>query len=110
MNFYKSLKDCVLVGATTIAIAASAQVVTVSQIDGYHASDGEFNITPVVGAGYDASVVISHGFETFCISRNAGIAVPGSYFYSVNPNGIYLPDNVTISKGTAWLYSQFAAG
>jgi hypothetical protein len=97
-------------GALLVASGVFAQVVTVSQIDGYHATDGEFNISPIVGSGYNPLVVISNGFETFCISRDTGIAIPGSYFYSVSAAGIYLPQGLTISKGTAWLYSQFTAG
>src|ERR1051326_6871305 len=94
-------------GALLLASNVFAQTVNVSQIPGYFASDGEFNVNPVVGTGYDSSVIISNGFESFCISRNAGIAIPGSYYYNVSAAGIYLPDNLTISKGTALLYSQF---
>lgn len=94
-----------------IATTAVAQPVTVSQIPGYHANDGEFNVTPIIGAGYDSSVVVGNGFETFCVSRTASLSIlPGQYFGSVDINGIHQPENVVITKGMAWLYSQFAAG
>ena|ERR1039458_3026166 len=96
--------------ATLVATTALAQQVTVSQIPGYHDNDGEFNVTPIIGSGYSSSAVVNNGFETFCLSRNASITVPGLYYYSVSSAGIYQPDNLPITKGAAWLYSQFAAG
>ncbi len=96
-----------LVAGTTSGLA---QAVTVSQIPGYSADAGEFNLTPIVGSGYGAAAIVNNGFESFCISRAAGIELPGTYYDFVSANGVYLPDNLTISKGTAYLYSQFAGG
>ena len=101
-----ALVSAMLAGTTN----ALAQTVTVSQIPGYHEAAGEFNLTPIVGSGYGAAAIVNNGFESFCISRDTGIILPGTYYDFVNANGIYLPDNLTISKGTAYLYSQFAGG
>src|SRR4029077_13497304 len=74
-----------VVTAFLAATTALAQQVTVSQIPGYHANDGEFNVVPVIGSGYDTSVVVNGGFETFCISRFAYLAtLPGQYFATVD--------------------------
>ncbi len=111
MKTQKSIRCLALAAAAGLLLSeAVAQQVTVIQIPGYHADAGEFNITPILGSGYGAAAVVNNGFETFCISRNAGITVPGTFYYSVSVNEIYQPDNLTISKGTAWLYSSFAAG
>lgn len=111
MRIHKTM-GCVALAATALLVAAgaSAQTVAVSQTPGYHADDGEFTITPIIGAGYSASAIVSNGFQSFCISRNAGITIPGTYFYEISSSGIYQPDNLGISIGTAWLYSQFATG
>ncbi len=108
MKIQKTMKRLALASfAGWLASNAVAQQVTVSQIPGYSGSDGEFNVTPIVGAGYGPDVVVGGGFESFCISRNASITLPGTYFDTLSSAGIYQPDNLTITKGTAWLYSQF---
>ncbi len=89
---------------------AVAQQVTVSQIPGYFAEAGEFNVTPVRGAGYGVNALVGGGFQSFCISRNANIVLPGTYFDTLSPAGIVIPGNYTIAKGSAWLYSQFSSG
>ncbi len=104
-----------------LSLAAATQVgaitVTVSQIAGYAGSDGEFNVNPVTGTGYAPSVLVAGGFETFCVARDVGISIPGTYDAVVNPNGTYVKQlpaspatTATITKGTAYLYSQFASG
>ena len=114
MKIQKLLRCFALAATAGLLVSNSvAQTVTVSQIPGYNVfgnGGGEFNVAPVVGVGYSAPVLIGGGFESFCISRNAGITLPGVYFDTVSSWGIYLPDNLTITKGTAWLYSQFASG
>jgi hypothetical protein len=112
MKIQKIMRGMALAAVTAlVATTAVAQQVTVSQIPGYHANAGEFNVTPIIGHGYDASVMVGNGFETFCISRTAYLPIlPGQYFGSVDINGIHQPENVAITKGMAWLYAQFAAG
>lgn len=110
MKMKKTLRCLALTSVTgLLASQAVAQQVTVSQIPGYFIDAGEFNVTPIRGAGYSADTVVGGGFQTFCISREAGITLPGTYFDTLSPAGIVIPGNVTISKGTAWLYSQFTS-
>jgi len=96
---------------TSLLIAASSMAqVLVSQISGYAAGGGgEFNVAPVVGAGYAPEVIVAGGFETFCLNREIGITIPGLYNYIVNADGSY-PVNHKVTKGAAWLYSRFALG
>ncbi|MFO1488414.1 MAG: hypothetical protein U1F65_08045 [Verrucomicrobiota bacterium] len=111
MKLLKTLKYlamAAIVGALTAG--AQAQTVNIIQVPGYHEADGEFNVEPVQGSGYSAQVLVGGGYETFCISRDAGITIPGTYFASLNPAGVYQPNNVAISKGSAWLYDQFTSG
>jgi hypothetical protein len=110
----------ILLTAVAVSLAASthlsALTVTISQVSGYNpgGSGGEFNISPVTGTGYSPSVLVGSGFESFCVSRGVGITIPGTYNATVDPNGTYLtgttPSVATISRGTAWLYQQFATG
>ena len=111
MNMQKTLGRFALAAVAGLLVSnAAAQQVTVSQTPGYSGNDGEFTVSPIVGAGYGADALVGGGFQSFCISRNAGITLPGTYFYSLNPAGVIVPENKTIAKGTAWLYSHFAAG
>ncbi len=112
MKAHKVLGGIALASALFVGTAGALaqQVVNVTQIPGYHAESGEFNVTPIIGSGYGADAIVNNGFESFCISRNVGIILPGSYFSFLSPDGLFLPDGLTITKGTAWLYSLFAAG
>ena len=71
-------KLCIAAVAFSLLLATNgvAQVL-VSQIPGYATADGEFNVNPVVGAGYHADVLVAGGYETFCLARNTAITVPG---------------------------------
>jgi hypothetical protein len=103
-----------------LAIQCSALTVSVSRVAGYwEGSGGEFNVANSGNPTDPAFLAeLSHfnsnpstativtgpngvGFETFC---NSGfVELQG------NPqNGTFTPNNV--AWGTAWLYSQFAAG
>ncbi|MFO1488416.1 MAG: hypothetical protein U1F65_08055 [Verrucomicrobiota bacterium] len=108
------MRHCTLAAVAGLMVSnAVAQQVTVSQIPGYHADAGEFNVTPIRGAGYAPDVLVGGGFQTFCISRDAGISLPGTYFDSINSAGIYVPNNVAISKGSAWqlpVHQRHASG
>jgi hypothetical protein len=93
----------------------------------YHAGNGgEFtlqanNALASVLAGYSTEKdTIRTGtnvtFQTFCLERNEYIYSPGSYKAVLNNGsmaggvGGAIHEIDPISKGTAWLYSQFAAG
>ena len=111
MKIQKTLRWVALASVAGLLVSnAVAQQVTVSQIPGYFAEAGEFNVTPVVGAGYGADALVGGGFQSYCISRNANITLPGTYFDTLSPAGIVIPGNYTIAKGSAWLYSQFSSG
>src|SRR5882724_3211038 len=99
----------------TAATQVGAVTVNVTEVSGYNPGQGggEFNVNPVIGTGYSPSVIVGGGFETFCLSRNVGIIVPGTYNATVNANSVYDFDNSTtktMAKGTAYLYQQFATG
>ncbi len=110
----------ILIAAVALTLTAVLQVgavpVNVSTVSGYNIGNGggEFNINPVIGVGYAASVLVNNGFETFCLARDISIVVPGSYDATVNANGLYTQTaggaTKILSKGTAYLYSQFATG
>src|SRR5438552_6510474 len=110
----------ILIAAIAVSLAAVTQVgaltVTVSTVSGYNAGQGggEFNVNPIVGVGYAPSVLVGGGFETFCLAKNVGIIVPGTYSAAVNVNGVYVSDyyggSKTMALGTAYLYQQFATG
>ena len=107
-----------LITAVAVTLAAATQVgaltVNVTTIAGYSSGGGgEFNVSPITGTGYAPSVLVGGGFETFCLSRNVGIIVPGTYNATVNASGVYDFDystTKTMAVGTAYLYSQFAGG
>lgn len=105
-----------VVAATAVAVfQVSAITVTVDQVTGYNAGDGEFNVSPVTGVGYAAVDLYNNnsgalGFGTFCIDRGVGIATPGQYDATVIESGINPNSGNQISLGTAWLYQQFATG
>src|SRR4051812_24478474 len=111
MKIQKILSGILLTAMAVLAATQiNAQVVTVTQIPGYGVGDGEFNVSPIIGSGYNPTVIVSNGFETFCLDRDTGITLGGTYFAFPDANGIYMPENLTLTKGTAYLYSQFAAG
>ena len=105
-----------IVAATSVAVfQASAITVTVDQVAGYNAADGEFNVSPITGVGYGAADLYNNnagalGFGTFCINRSVSIVTPGKYDATIIPRGIDPNNGNQISLGTAWLFQQFAQG
>jgi len=99
-----------IIAAALLAVSNGLAQVQVLWVPGYTGGGGEFNVAPVIGSGYASSVLIGNGYETFCVSRSTGITIPGIYYQTVATNSVVQPDNKTMSKGTAWLYSQFAKG
>lgn len=80
----KKILLAVLVSASLATFQAGAVIVTVDQVAGYNAGDGEFNISPIngLGSGYGAADLYNNnsgvqGFGTFCINRSVFINVPG---------------------------------
>jgi hypothetical protein len=106
----------ILIAAIAVSLAAATQVgaltVTVSSLGpNYNVGQGggEFNVTPITGTGYAPSVLVGGGFETFCVDRNIGITIPGTYNATVDATGA-ITGGQQVSLGTAYLYSQFATG
>ena len=100
--------------AIAFAIKVGAVTVTVDQVAGYNAGDGEFNVSPITGVGYSPLDLYNNnsgqlGFGTFCVDRALGITVPGTYNATIIPSGV-APSGNQISVGTAWLFQQFALG
>jgi hypothetical protein len=113
----KKLLLAALVASTVATFQARALVVTVDQVAGYNAGDGEFNISPIngLGSGYGAADLYNNnfgaqGFGTFCINRGVSITVPGQFNATVIGSGIDPVSGNQISVGTAWLFQQFATG
>jgi hypothetical protein len=79
-------------------------------------SGGEFNWIPNggnpdgFGAGYAPSTLLGSGFESFCIQVGEHIGFGGTYEYAISSHALGPTGTDEISKGTAWLYSQFATG
>ncbi len=121
MSMAKKIVIAMVVGFVMVQ-AASALPVTFYRVDGYYSGNGgEFTAigTPYVGA-YDSSATATipsgaTGFQTFCLELNESLSFGTLYDYPGLENaavqgglGGGSPDE--ISWGTAWLYSQFAAG
>jgi hypothetical protein len=108
----KVLAVAVLLGGTSGAFANQVTLSTNAYSDGY--GGGEFSAvgTGLSTAGYASSTLLSGGFETFCLAYNEEFVGGGTYNYTLgnsvlsNTGGPAIP----VSLGTAYLYSQFAAG
>lgn len=99
-----------------------ADTVYVQRYNGYYGgSGGEFNLTPSEGLSwvlkyYSTEAKVGSGFESFCLETDEYVNLPGTYNAVVNPNNMAVQGGSNtnagdiISKGTAYLYSQFAAG
>jgi hypothetical protein len=103
------------------APAVMGDAITITRISGYYTgSGGEFNITPVGGAlpgvlsSYASVATYGGGFESFCIEKNEYIGIPETVNFTMTNSavngGVSGGNPDPISKGTAFLYSQFAAG
>ena len=120
--------QAILGGAAAVLVAASStasanNVVTISTGVYSSGGGGEFTMKPGTGDDgtiaaitglYNSLAIVGGGFETFCLEKNQFFTSGTTYGYTITngaiPGGVSggNPDN--ISAGTAWLYSQFAAG
>ena len=81
-------------------------------------SGGEFNASgpDFVPAtmGYAANTIVGGGFETFCVEENEYFSPGSTYYYAISQGaingGISGGNPDLISRGTAWLYLNFAQG
>lgn len=122
---------CVLAGLVGVlavpAVQAAMQVTLYQDLSNYSYSDGgEFNAVPNAAllsvnptlAGYTSVTAdltaVNPYFQTFCIETMEYFS-PGSTYnvtisYDIMYDGGMFPNGSPITMGTAWLYSQFAAG
>ncbi len=130
-------KVCAIAGTLAVLNATNVMgVITVTLNDTPYndtsGGGGEFSAVSTGGfinnysplAKYDPTGAAPIGFETFCIEYNEHInygvtytatissgAISGGSGGGISPITPYGSDTIDrISKGTAWLYSQFAAG
>jgi len=81
---------------------------------------GEFRATPnadlssqIAWGAYSTATKGANSFQTFCIEYNEEFYVGQTYNVSISDRAMYgsqAPSGDALSIGTAWLYSQFAAG
>jgi len=64
--------------------------------------------------GYNSSMVGASYFQTFCIEHGESFSPGTTYNVTLGNNAMYghtgAPNGTPVTLGTAWLYSQFAAG
>jgi len=98
---------------------AQASQVTLNYGSRHSGNGGEFNASSADFApgtmGYNAAKTIYNGgFETFCLETNEYFNPGSTYNYGISQGaihgGISGGDPDLISRGTAWLYLQFAHG
>ncbi|HTY88005.1 MAG TPA: hypothetical protein VMB80_11110 [Candidatus Acidoferrum sp.] len=122
-------KICVVLSLAAVLTATSAfasMSVTLTEntsqysygVGGEFRATGDAGLDAVVAWGaYSAATSGGSGssryFQTFCIEHNEYFTPGTPYSASISPNAMYgsqPPLGDPISIGTAWLYSQFAAG
>jgi hypothetical protein len=105
------------------------QVTLYQDLANYSFSDGgEFRAVPDANllnfanptlAGYVPatanSTAVNPYFQTFCVEKSEYFTPGNAYDVSLSYNikydaGLFLPNGEPLTMGTAWLYSQFAAG
>ena len=122
---------CMLVGLAGVlavpAVQAQMQVTLYQDLNNYSYGDGgEFSAVPNAAmlsfanptlAGYTAATAdpTAPYFQTFCVETSEYFTPGHTYDVSFSYNikydgGLFLPNGEPITMGTAWLYSQFAAG
>jgi len=119
-----------LVGVLVVsAVQAQMQVTLYQDLSNYSYSDGgEFRALPNAAllsfanptlAGYAPATAdptaVNPYFQTFCVETSEYFTPGNTYNVSFSYNikyqaGLFLPNGEPITMGTAWLYSQFAAG
>jgi len=110
----------------SVAAVASANSLTIGITNGYYANNGtgggEFTVTSNdaqllnIRNNYNAKAIVNGGFETFCLEINEEFYSGNSYTYALSDAaksggaGGAVNGKDPVSVGSAWLYSQFAAG
>ena len=97
---------------------ASANTVQLNLGNRQSGIGGEFNAVSSdfnpIAMGYAASTTYNGGFETFCIEYSEHFTPGSTYYYGISQGamngGVSGGNPDPISRGTAWLYLQFATG
>ena len=124
-------KLCLLAGLVGVlavpAVQAQMQITLYQDLSNYSYSDGgEFSAVPDAAllsvnptlAGYASATAdltaANPYFQTFCIEIAEEFTPGSTYNVTINDKALYnggqFPSGDPITFGTAWLYSQFAAG
>ncbi len=106
----------VMVSISMFVAQAVPVPVTVTRVSGYYSgSGGEFTILGSPWANpnhYSSPTLVSGGFQSFCVELDEFVS--GTRFAELNTAAVHGgkggPSPDPVSKGTAWLYKQFAEG
>ncbi len=123
MNILKKIFLLLVISTASLTVfARSASALTMQLTLNYgsrHSGNGgEFNASSPdfvpATMGYAATTIYNGGFETFCLETNEYFNPGSSYYYAISQGaidgGISGGNPDPISKGTAWLYLNFAQG
>ena len=119
MNIPNKTFLVLMIGAALLAVfgplaSANTMQLTLDYGSRHSGDGGEFNASSSDFApatmGYAPSTTYNGGFETFCMQSNVYFTPGQSYYYGISQatTGGGSPD--PLSRGTAWLYLQFAHG
>src|SRR5450432_1324305 len=116
MKFEISMKTKCLIGAAVVigaigaAPAVMANAVVLTQT-GYSYSDGgEFTAhtsSPDFLGAYAPSTIVNGGFQTFCVEASVSFQPGTTYSYTLSNLD---SQGRALTKGTAFLYYEFATG
>ncbi len=119
-NVHLSFLAAALTSAAFLCVGsqASADTLTLDYGSRHSGNGGEFNAKSVdfnpTTMGYNAVATFNGGFETFCLESNEYFNPGNSYYYGISQGavngGVSGGNPDFISKGTAWLYLNFAEG
>lgn len=123
MNISNKTFLVLMIGAASLAVFGPLASANTMQLTlGYgsrHSGDGgEFNASSPdfvpATMGYAAAATFNGGFETFCVEYNEHFTPGSTLYYGISQGamngGISGGNPDFISKGTAWLYLNFAQG
>lgn len=123
MNTKNKLLLVLVVGVAALAVflpnaSALTMQATMNLGSRQSGNGGEFNASSPdfvpATMGYAAATTYNGGFETFCVEGNEYFSPGSTYYYAISQGavngGISGGNPDPISKGTAWLYLNFAQG
>ena len=128
MNITNKTFLVLMIGAASLAVfgpmaSADTMQLTLDYGSRHSGNGGEFNASSAdfapLAMGYDPKAIYNAGhpntgFETFCVEYNEHFTPGSSYYYGISQaainGGVSGGNPDPISRGTAWLYLQFATG